>query len=59
VVRRIYSLVNQGGRPLIGVLPDRPGEEQQQVADALRSDSLINWQATISLDEGLVRLIKN
>jgi nucleoside-diphosphate-sugar epimerase len=58
VVRRIYSLVNQGGRPLIGVLPDRPGEEQQQVANAARSSSLISWQAAVPLNEGLVRLIK-
>lgn len=56
VVRRIYGLVNQGGRPLIGVLPDRPGEEVQQVADVARSGSLISWQAAVPLDEGLARL---
>lgn len=58
VVHQVYALANRGGRPLVGVLPGRPGEEVRQVADAARTRSLIGWEATTSLREGLSRLIE-
>ena len=57
VVEQIYEFVGRGGRPLVGALPDRPGEEPQQIADAGRAADLIGWRAEISLDEGLRRLV--
>jgi nucleoside-diphosphate-sugar epimerase len=59
VVRQIYELVGRGGRPLIGVLPRRPGEDEEQVADAATTAELIGWQARIMLAEGLTRLIEH
>jgi nucleoside-diphosphate-sugar epimerase len=56
VARQIYTHVNRGGQPLVGVLPDRPGEVGQPAADVVRSRALLNWQAAVSLDEGLRRL---
>jgi nucleoside-diphosphate-sugar epimerase len=56
LVRHIYTLVNRGGKPLVGVLPERPGEVRQQAADVLRSLQWLRWQAAVSLDEGLRRL---
>jgi nucleoside-diphosphate-sugar epimerase len=56
VVRNIYDLVQRGGRPLIGVLPGRPGEEARQAADINHSYALLGWQAAIPLVEGLRRL---
>jgi UDP-glucose 4-epimerase len=58
VARQIYALVNRGGQPLVGVLPDRPGEVGQPAADVARSQSVLNWQAAVSLDEGLHRLYR-
>lgn len=57
VVRLIYELVNQGGRPLIGVLPRRPGEDNHQCADAAAAQHLTGWQATTLLREGLAELL--
>ena len=56
VVHHIYALVQRGGRPLVGVLPGRSGEEARQAADVNHSRSLLNWQAAISLVAGLNRL---
>lgn len=57
VVEQIYEIVGRGGRPLVGALPDRPGEEPRQIANAERAAELIGWRAGISLDEGLRRLV--
>jgi nucleoside-diphosphate-sugar epimerase len=57
VVQQIYALVNRGGRPQIGVLPDRPGEEAVQVADAAETKRLVGWETAVSLQTGLTRLI--
>jgi len=39
VVRLVYAIVAGGGRPLLGALPSRPGEEALQVADVKRDVS--------------------
>jgi nucleoside-diphosphate-sugar epimerase len=57
VVQQIYALVGGRGRPLIGVLPARPGEAETQVADALQTAQLLGWQAQISLSQGLQQLV--
>jgi UDP-glucose 4-epimerase len=57
VVQQLFELVNQGGRPLIGALPARPGEEARQVANTALTHELVGWQATTPLDEGLRRLV--
>jgi nucleoside-diphosphate-sugar epimerase len=59
VARQIYELVGGGGRPLVGVLPQRPGEDGEQVADAATTAKLVGWQARITLAEGLARLIED
>lgn len=53
VVDQIYQLANQGGRPLIGALPSRPGETPSQVADAPATARRIGWTATTTLASGL------
>jgi nucleoside-diphosphate-sugar epimerase len=58
VAHQIYGLIGQGGRPLAGALPSRPGEEPRQVADAERTAALIGWRAAIPLVEGLAKLVK-
>lgn len=55
VVRMIYELSASDGRPLVGALPSRPGEEEMQVADVETTQDLIGWQAAVSLEEGLTR----
>jgi UDP-glucose 4-epimerase len=57
VVRQIFDLVGGKGQPVVGALPDRPGEELLQAADARETTRLIGWQTTISLAEGLRRLV--
>lgn len=57
VVRQIYALAGKGGQPLVGALPDRPGEESRQPADAGRTESLIGWRAAVSLGEGLKAMV--
>lgn len=56
VVRLIYEQFGQGGRPLIGHLPSRPGEEAVQVADVARTRALLGWETAVSLAEGISRL---
>lgn len=59
VVTQIYELVGGGGRPLIGALPSRPGEETVQLADSQRTVAQIGWRATTSLSDGLAKTIQN
>ena len=59
VVCQIYELVGGVGKPLIGVLPSRPGEEVVQIADNQRTEQLLGWQAQISLAAGLSQLLSN
>jgi UDP-glucose 4-epimerase len=57
VVERIYELAGSAGRPLVGALPERPGEEARQAADLGRTRELLGWNARVSLDDGLRRVI--
>jgi nucleoside-diphosphate-sugar epimerase len=58
VVETIYRLSNSSGRPQIGMLPSRPGEDPVQIADADTAQALIGWRAKISLEQGLCRLLE-
>ncbi len=58
VVQQIYEIVGGAGRPLIGTLPTRPGEETSQIANVQQTLQQINWQATISLQAGLTQTIQ-
>jgi nucleoside-diphosphate-sugar epimerase len=58
VVQTIYRLSNSSGRPLIGTLPNRPGEDPLQIADIANTKRLTGWQPKISLEQGL-RLLLN
>ena len=57
VVERIYQIVDRGGAPIPGSLPDRPGEVETQIADANRTEQLTRWRSTIPLVEGLNKVI--
>jgi nucleoside-diphosphate-sugar epimerase len=57
VVETIYKLTNSNGRPLIGTLPNRPGEDPLQIADIATANQLIGWQAQTSLEQGLQQLL--
>jgi len=56
-VHRIYQLVGGKGRPLVGVLPSRPGEVTIQRADVARTKDLTGWQTAVTLNEGLSTLM--
>lgn len=58
IITQIYDLVGCSARPLIGRLPDRPGEAQVQIADVARTKELIGWETAVSLTEGLKSTIK-
>ena len=58
VVQQIYEIVGGAGRPLIGTLPNRPGEETVQFANAPQTRQQINWQATTPLRTGLAQTIQ-
>ncbi len=58
VVQKIYEIVGGAGRPLIGALPTRPGEEALQIADAQKTQKQSNWQATTPLTTGLTQTIR-
>lgn len=53
VVREIFQLTGSSGKPLIGVLSDRPGEEFIQIAAAEMTKELTGWRSMISLKDGL------
>ena len=59
VITQIYNLVGTSARPLIGRLPDRPGEAQHQVANVVRTKELIGWETAVSLQDGLQSTIQN
>ena len=58
VVQQIYEIVGGAGRPLIGTLPNRPGEETVQFANAPQTRQQINWQAATPLKTGLAQTIQ-
>lgn len=53
VVAKIYSLVGRGGRPLLGALPDRPGDVDMQHADVEVTKLILNWEPRVTIDAGL------
>ncbi len=57
MVRQIYALAKSNGRPQIGILPSRPGEESVQVADVVRTKELVGWETAVTLAHGLASLI--
>lgn len=58
VVERVYALAGQGGRVLVGALPDRPGEVERYCAEAETTWSQLKWRARVSLDDGLQTTIE-
>lgn len=58
VVEQAYRYVDGSGKPLIGVLPARPGEVQRQAANVDRTAELIGWRAKATLEEGLWETIR-
>lgn len=56
IVRQIYRLTDSQGRPRVGILPSRPGEEPHQVADANRTKEMLGWETAVSLSDGLSRV---
>ncbi len=59
VVEQVYALVGGPGRPLIGALPTRPGEERFQQADAVRTFEMTGWQTAVPLKNGLQMTIES
>lgn len=57
VAERVYDLVGQGGQPLPGSIPDRPGEVRQQVADVESTYRLTGWRSKVELRNGLERVV--
>ncbi len=53
VVAKVYSLVGRGGRPLLGALPDRPGDVDMQHADVEVTKLILNWEPRVTIDAGL------
>ncbi len=53
VANMIYRLVGKGGSPNPGAIPDRAGEEPNQVADASRTAKMLNWRSRVQLEDGL------
>ena len=58
VVHLIYRLAGSAGKPLVGKLPDRPGEVPVQLADAERTAELLDWSPIVSLEKGLIYTIQ-
>ena len=57
VVAKIYSMVGRGGRPLLGLLPDRPGDIDMQHSDVEVTKLILNWEPRVTIDAGLRRTI--
>ena len=56
VIKMIVELVGKG-RPNFGKYPYRPGENMELYADVALAKNLINWQATTSIEDGLIKTI--
>ncbi len=57
VAERIWQLSGARGRLRVGALPYRPGEVTAIPADPERARRLTGWQAQVTLDAGLRRLV--
>jgi nucleoside-diphosphate-sugar epimerase len=58
VVLKVLELMGSPVKPLIGVLPYRPGEIWRLYADSNKARELLGWQPQVGLEEGLRRTIK-
>jgi nucleoside-diphosphate-sugar epimerase len=58
VVQRVFALIDGPGRPLIGAIPTRPGEEVLQRADVDRTFDLTGWRTVVPLEVGLSKTIE-
>jgi UDP-glucose 4-epimerase len=58
VIEKVYQLIGRSGKPIVGALPDRPGEIEEQRADSEATASIVSWRATTSIDDGLKATIK-
>jgi UDP-glucose 4-epimerase len=56
LVEQVAEIIGSKAKPLFGVLPDRPLESVRK-ANVERSNALLGWQPTVSLDEGLRRTV--
>ncbi len=57
VVTLAWQLSGAKGKVRVGALPARPGEIAVQIADPLATEKALGWQARVSLEEGLRRMI--
>ncbi len=56
VVQKLFGILDPPtGQPRLGVLPHRPGEENELIAATQLSFELTGWRANIDLDAGLRR----
>jgi nucleoside-diphosphate-sugar epimerase len=58
VVEKVYQLIGRSGKPIVGALPDRPGEVEVQQANSEATASILNWRASTSIDDGLKATIQ-
>ena len=58
VVRRIYAMTDSKGIPKVGAVPYRPSEVMRLLADAERTEGLLNWRCQVDLDAGLAKTIQ-
>lgn len=59
VAQMAYQLAGRGGKILPGALPNRAGEEIEQVADVGRSKTLLNWRPKVELADGLQLVLES
>lgn len=59
VAQLVYDLVgSDNGRPRPGLIPDRPGEVAQPLANVTRTQTILNWRPQFNLESGLRQLLK-
>jgi nucleoside-diphosphate-sugar epimerase len=56
IVERLVRLVDPRIQPEFGAIADRP-LEQVRVADTARTEALIGWKTSTSLEDGLARTV--
>jgi nucleoside-diphosphate-sugar epimerase len=59
VVSRLYAVMQVETRPLLGVLPYRPGEVWKLSANSAGATRDLGWSPRVALDEGLALAAKN
>jgi UDP-glucose 4-epimerase len=58
MVEKVYQLIGRTGKPIVGALPDRPGEVEIQQSNSAPATSILNWRARTSIDDGLKATIQ-